>query len=197
MIKINLLAEKGSTKAKSSSPTAIQTDGMGSGQNLLLMGLLVVGVLISGGWWWSLKGTTAQLKNDIEVADTELERLSEVRRKRDEYTRQKELLERKIELITNLKKQQAAPVHILDQISKNLPDFLWLESMTSTANAISVSGKATTYNAVSNFYGNLNESGYFKDVTLGRTFEVPEGVSFSLTCRFVGVQSEPAEAEQG
>jgi len=195
MIKINLLAEKGQTKAKSSSPSSIQTEGMGSGQNLLLMGLLVVGVLISGGWWWSLKGTTAQLKNDIEVADAELERLSEVRRKRDEYTRQKELLERKIELITNLKKQQAAPVHILDQISKNLPDFLWLESMTSTANAISVSGKATTYNAVSNFYGNLNESGHFLDVTLGRTFEVPEGVSFSLTCRFGGVHSEPAEAE--
>jgi type IV pilus assembly protein PilN len=197
MIKINLLAEKGQKKAKTSSPSAIQTEGMGSGQNLLLMGLLVVGVLISGGWWWSLKGTTAQLKNDIVVADAELERLSEVRRKRDEYTRQKELLERKIELITNLKKQQAAPVHILDQISKNLPDFLWLESMTSTANAISVSGKATTYNAVSNFYGNLNESGHFLDVTLGRTFEVPEGVSFSLTCRFGGVQSEPAEAEQG
>jgi len=197
MIKINLLAEKGQTKAKSSSPSAIQTEGMGSGQNLLLIGLLAVGVLIAGGWWWSLKGTTAQLKTDIEVADAELERLAEVRRKRDEYTRQKELLERKIELITNLKKQQAAPVHILDQISKNLPDFLWLESMTSTANAISVSGKATTYNAVSNFYGNLNESGHFLDVTLGRTFEVPEGVSFSLTCRFGGVRSEPAEAGQG
>ncbi len=194
MIKINLLAEKGSTKVKS-SPTTIQTEGMGSGQNLLLMGLLVVGVLISGGWWWSLNGKMAQLRNDIEVADAELERLSEVRRKRDEYTRQKELLERKIELITNLKRQQAAPVHILDQISKNLPDFLWLESMTSTANAISVSGKATTYNAVSNFYGNLNDSGHFLDVTLGRTFEVPEGVSFSLTCRFRGASASPASAE--
>ncbi len=197
MIKINLLAEKGETKKAKSSPSSIQTEGMGSSQNLLLMGLLVVGVLISGGWWWSLNSTTTQLRNDIEVADAELERLSEVRRKRDEYTRQKELLERKIELITNLKKQQAAPVHILDQISKNLPDFLWLESMTSTANAISVSGKATTYNAVSNFYGNLNDSGHFLDVTLGRTFEVPEGVSFSLTCRFGGVRSEPTEAEQG
>jgi len=197
MIKINLLAEKGQTKKAKVSSTSIQTEGMGSGQNLLLIGLLMVGVLIAGGWWWSLKGTTAQLRNDIEVADAELERLSEVRAKRDEYTRQKELLERKIELITNLKKQQAAPVHILDQISKNLPDFLWLESMTSTANAISVSGKATTYNAVSNFYGNLNDSGHFLDVTLGRTFEVPEGVSFSLTCRFGGVPSEPTEAEQG
>jgi Tfp pilus assembly protein PilN len=197
MIKINLLSEKKQTKAKSSSSTAIQTEGMGSGQNLLLIGILLVGVVVSGGWWWSLKSKTDDLRVKIEEADRELERLAEVRRKRDEYTRQKELLERKIELITNLKKQQAAPVHILDQVSKNLPEFLWLESMTSSANAISVNGKATTYNAVSNFYGNLNESGYFKEVTLGRTFEVPEGVSFSLTCRFAGVSAPaPAEGEQ-
>ena len=197
MIKINLLAEKKQAKAKQSASPSIQTEGMGSGQNLLLIGILVVGVIISGGWWWSLSSKTDDLSIKLDEADRELERLAEVRRKRDEYTRQKELLERKIELITNLKRQQAAPVHILDQISRNLPEFLWLESMTSSANSISVNGKATTYNAVSNFYGNLNESGYFKDVTLGRTFEVPEGVSFSLTCRFGGVPSEPTEAEQG
>jgi Tfp pilus assembly protein PilN len=200
MIKINLLAEKRRSKAKT-APSAIQVEGMGSGQNLLLVAILMVGVLISGGWWWSLKSTTAELRVKNDEADTELLRLADVRRKRDEYTRQKELLQRKIDLITNLKKQQAAPVHILDQISKNLPDFLWLESMTANANSISVSGKATTYNAVSRFHNNLNDSGHFADVTLGRTFEANEGVSFSLTCRFGGVK-QPAEdaateAEQG
>ena len=196
MIKINLLAERKPGKAKTSISPSISTEGMGSGQNLLLIGILVVGVLISGGWWWSLKGQTSDLKIKIEEADRELERLADVRRKRDEYTAQKELLERKIELITNLKRQQAAPVHILDQISKNLPQFLWLESMTSNSNSISLNGKATTYNAVSNFYGNLNDSGFFQDVTLGRTYEVPEGVSFSLTCRFRGV-SQPATPDEG
>lgn len=195
MIKINLLTEKKQTKSKSSSSAAITTEGAGSGQNLLLIGILLVGVLISGGWWWSLGRKTDDLRVKIEEADRELERLAEVRKKRDEYTRRKELLERKIELITNLKKQQSAPVHILDQISKNLPEFLWLESMTSNANAISLNGKATTYNAVSNFYGNLNDSGYFQEVTLGRTFEVPEGVSFSLTCRYTGASSSAAPAE--
>lgn len=199
MIKINLLTEKRQAKAKTSSGTAIQTEGMGSGQNLALIAILLIGVIVSGGWWWSLNSTTKDLHTKIEEADRELERLADVRRKRDEYTRQKELLERKIELITNLKKQQAAPVHILDQVSKNLPEFLWLESMSSNANAISLNGKATTYNAVSNFYGNLTDSGYFQDVTLGRTFEVPEGVSFSLTCRFGGVgdPAAPIEDEQG
>ena len=195
MIKINLLAER---KRKQSAPSPIQVEGMGSGQNLLLVGILIVGVLVSGGWWWKLKNEAADLRVKIEEANQELQRLADVRRKRDEYTKQKELLQRKIDLITSLKKQQAAPVHILDQISKNLPDFLWLESRTAKSNAIKVSGKATNYNAVSRFHNNLSDSGHFSDVTLGRTFEVNEGVSFSLDCRFGGVSADPeADAEQG
>ncbi len=63
-------------------------------------------------------------------------------------------------------------MHILDQLSRNLPDFLWLEKMNANNNQITITGKATTYNAVTNFYNNLSRSGFFQDVTLGRTFEV-------------------------
>ncbi len=64
-------------------------------------------------------------------ADRELQRLEEIRKKGEEYEEQKALLARKIDLITELKKQQAVPVHILDQISRNLPDFLWLDRMSA------------------------------------------------------------------
>ena len=56
--------------------------------------------------------------------------------------------------------------------------------MSANDNRITISGKATTYAAVSNFYGNLSDSGFFGGVELGRTFEVKAGVSFSLTCSF-------------
>ena len=58
------------------------------------------------------------------------------------------------------------PVHILDQVSRNLPEFMWLDSLTASANAINIVGKATTYNAVSNLYDNLRASGQFSDVVL-------------------------------
>jgi Tfp pilus assembly protein PilN len=61
---------------------------------------------------------------------------------------------------------------------------MWLESLTANANAINIVGKATTYNAVSNLYDNLRTSGQFSDVVLGKTTEIAEGVSFSLTCRY-------------
>ena len=61
---------------------------------------------------------------------------------------------------------------------------MWLDSLTTSANAINIVGKATTYNAVSNLYDNLRKSGEFSDVVLGKTTEISDGVSFSLTCRY-------------
>jgi len=196
MIKINLLAERKQAKAK--APSSLKIEGMGKSQNLLLGGLLVLGLLVAGGWWWMVSNDLADWKIKHEEADRELERLTEIRAKGEEYKQRKELLARKIDLITELKKQQAVPVHILDQISKNLPEFLWLDSMTANQNLIGISGKATTFTAVSNFYENLNGSGHFADVNLGRVFEVPEGVSFSLSCRFTGVgQAAPESPPEG
>jgi Tfp pilus assembly protein PilN len=181
MIKINLLAERKAAKTKSATSFKFE---MGGSQNLLLAGIVVVGALVAGGWWWSRVSELKRVQQDKVTAQAELKRLEEVRKKADAFKTQKELLERKINLITELKKKQAVPVHILDQVSRNLPEFMWLDSLTASANAINIVGKATTYNAVSNLYDNLRASGQFTDVVLGKTIEIAEGVSFSLTCRY-------------
>lgn len=198
MIKINLASEKKQTKARSATPVARTSSGPGMGQNVLLVVLLLVGVAVSGIWWYTLNSRQAELRQEHADADTELKRLEEIRRKGEEYKAQKELLARKIGLITELKRQQAVPVHLLDKVSRNLPEFLWLESMTASANQVNITGKATNYNSVSSFYQNLVDSGQFLDVNLGRTFEVKEGVSFSLSARFMpagAVEADPAEQD--
>jgi len=184
MIKINLVAEKKQPKVQPATTMKVE---MGGGQNLLLVGILLLGVAVSGFWWWTASSTLAEWHRKHEEADRELARLEEVRKKGDEYKRKKDELARKIDLITTLKKQQAVPVHILDQISKNLPETLWLENMSVNNNQISLGGKGTTYNAVTTFYNNLNDSGFFSSVELGRTFEVKEGVAFSINCAFTGL----------
>lgn len=159
---------------------------MGSGSNGLLVGILLVGVVAAGFWWWTLNKEVQSWTQQISDADQEIKRLEEIIKKGEQYEAKKALLARKIDLITDLKKQQGVPVYILDQVSRNLPEFLWLDRMSASTNEISISGKATNYNAVSNFYTNLTDSGYFSNVSLGRTFEVPEGVAFSLSCSFSG-----------
>ena len=195
MIKINLLAERKPVKAK--SPSSINLEGLGNARNMLLVLILALGFAAAGGWWWSLDKKQKHWRAEIQEADAELKRLEAAIKKGEEYEAQKALLARKIDLISNLKKQQAVPVRILDQVSRNLPDFLWLDTMSAANNRISISGKATTYTAVSNFYSNLSESGFFSDVGLGRTFEVPEGVSFSLTCAYAGPTGQAGENTPG
>jgi type IV pilus assembly protein PilN len=184
MIKINLIGEKGKTKTRARTSSSDGASSALGGRNLLLAGILIIGVAVAGTWWWNLSGDLADWKQKHVEADRELERLAEIRKKGEEYKAQKELLARKIQLITDLKKRQELPVHILDQVSRNLPDFVWLNQMTATQSQITITGKATTYNAVTKFYNNLSRSGLFQGVTLGRTFESADGVTFSLTCGF-------------
>jgi len=195
MIKINLIAERKQAKTPKAA-SSIKLEEVGSGRNVLLIGVLLIGVVVAGGWWWMLDSSTKDWSQKIVEADAELKRLEVAIKKSEEFEAQKDLLARKIQLITDLKKQQDVPVHILDQISRNLPEFLWLEKMSANKAKISVSGKATTYAAVSNFYSNLTDSGFFAEVELGRTFEIKEGVSFSLTCSFAS-DVVTSEEQQG
>jgi type IV pilus assembly protein PilN len=111
--------------------------------------------------------------------------LDEIIKKGDTYKAQRDLLNKKINLITQLKKNQSGPVHLLDEISRKLPDFLWLDSMNGTANNVTINGKATTYNAVSNFYNNLTGSKIFDQVVLGPIASTAQGITFSLSCKFL------------
>jgi type IV pilus assembly protein PilN len=193
MIKINLVAERKAAKAKAATSFKFE---MGGSQNFLLAGILVLGLLLAAGWSWARATELAHVREERTKAQAELKRLEDIRKKADAFKTQKELLERKINLITELKKKQAVPVHILDQVSRNLPEFMWLESLTASANAINIVGKATTYNAVSNLYDNLRKSGEFADVVLGKTTEIADGVSFSLTCRYAPAGA-PATGDPG
>jgi Tfp pilus assembly protein PilN len=103
-------------------------------QNLVLAALLIAVLVGFGGFFFWVKSRVTRLEKDIRTADAELARLAEIHKKMDEYTKQKDLLERKVNLITQLKKNQQVPVHLLDQISRNLPDFLWLENLRQDPN---------------------------------------------------------------
>ncbi|MBI4169932.1 MAG: PilN domain-containing protein [Acidobacteria bacterium] len=200
MIKVNLLAtpEKGKARAH----RAPRLEGAGSlGQNVLMVGVVVLALLFIGWRWHSLASHQRYLTREIVKAEAEQERLQAIIKKGEDYKAKKELLQRKITLITQLKRNQSGPVHLLDEVSKQLPDFLWLESMTESGFNIQIQGKATTYNAVSNFYNNLTGSRYFQNVIMGPISSIPVGVTFSLTCQFLpypaGQEGESAPPAAG
>jgi len=184
MIKINLIAE--APKGKAREKSAPRTEGTGAlGQSVLMLGVAILATLVVGWRWYTLAGEHRVLVSEIARAEAEKERLQAIIKKGDEYKAKKDLLQRKIELVSQLKHNQSGPVHLLDEVSKQLPDFLWLDNMTEAGWTVQIQGKATTYNAVSNFYNNLTGSRYFQNVVMGPISAIPAGVTFSLNCQFL------------
>lgn len=178
MIRINLLEQPKTPVA--SKPKM----SLGKPAEMAAIAIVVLAVGFVGFRWYSLSNNIATLKADISQADQELAELQDALKLIEMHKQKKAALNKRVELISDLKRRQSVPVHLLDQLSRELPDFLWLEGLEEAAGAVKIRGKATTYNAVSNFYNNLTRSESFDGVTLGNTKKIPEGVSFSLNCRF-------------
>jgi type IV pilus assembly protein PilN len=190
MIRINLIAESQKGKARERSAPRVQSAGA-LGQSILMVGVVVLAVVAVAWRWYGLSSEHRALVSEIARAEQEKERLQAIIKKGEDYKAKKDLLQRKISLVSQLKRNQSGPVHLLDEVSKQLPDFLWLDNMTESGWSVQIQGKATTYNAVSNFYNNLTGSRYFGNVVLGPITAIPQGVTFSLSCQFIPQPAAP------
>lgn len=197
MIRINLLATERKVKAASSPFQA--------GQKLMVLGSLIVVVTLALlGWrYWSLGQQDAQVAREIAAAKREEERLQEVLKQVAEFEARKKVLEARINLIDELRKGQTAPVHIVDQISKALPEMTWLTAMQQTGYTVSIQGRCLTLTSLSDFVGNLEASRYFaRPVEIIDTSVVagenngPELIQFTIrgTFQMAGVESTPPAA---
>lgn len=158
MIRINLLP------ADRARPTR-RSVSMPVGQRLTLacsLILVVTGVGVLW-WWWSLDRASARLDGELLAAQRETTRLRTILSQVETFEKQKQQLQQRVALIEELRKGQGAPVHILDEISRALPDMLWLtELKQDPAGDLTVDGRCVTLTALSDFVGNLERSGKFR-----------------------------------
>ncbi len=64
-------------------------------------------------------------------------------------------------LIDELRKGQNAPVHMIDQVSRALPEMTWLTGLQQDGYTITIQGRCLTLTSLSDFVGNLEASRYF------------------------------------
>ena len=150
MIRINLLETERAPGKKKAAGTP------GATQLYLMLGVFVVGALgvCSVGWWIkssSIKELDAQTAQ-VQKRKQELDKIAQEVAK---FEAQKKLLEQKLATIATLKAQQSNAIHLLDEISKALPDFVWLDNFQQTGNGLRFVGKSNSLNAVADFQENL------------------------------------------
>jgi len=103
------------------------------------------------------------LDQEIGKARVEAERLKSIIEEVKGYEEKKASLEAKIKLINDLKTNQKGPVRLMDEISKALPDLVWLTALDMAGNQITMKGRTLSPNAVSTYLENLKKSPFFAE----------------------------------
>ena len=152
MIRINLLSEA-RPQRKKKGVSAL--GGAGRLNTLLMGGAIGLAVLVGIVHYAVLRSQIKAQEERIRIAQVEVARLEAVLKEVKEYEAKKARVQRKVDLINQLKQNQRGPVRLMDEVSKALPDLVWLERMEYHGNAIAIDGKAFNPPAVANFVANL------------------------------------------
>lgn len=163
MIKINLLPDSKPTKKRK----AAAAFGGGGRLNLMLVaGGVTVGLLVILVHFLVLSSQIKDLDERIRKDQLEVARLESVLREVKDFEDKKARLQKKVDLINQLKQNQKGPVRLMDEVSNALPDLVWIESMEYRGNTINVAGKAFNPPAVANFVTNLKKVPAFQEPVL-------------------------------
>lgn len=192
MIKVNLLPIRKSKRAE-----ALRTELTLAGLGLLLLVLLAA--LITG--WTQLsigeaQAENARLKNKIEEMKAVVARVEEIENLKAD-------LQRKLQVIKELKANKSGPVRLLDELAQATPEKLQLTSLEEKEGLIKLAGVSVSNEVISQFLSNLESSAYLREVYLN-AIEQKEvsGIklkSFSVTMRLIvpGTGEEVAEPKKG
>ena len=152
--------------------------------------ILVAAALVVGWWFWSLQRQSATLDQEIANAESETQRLQSVIQQVSQFEARRAQLQQRVTLIEELRKGQTGPVHLLDQISKSLPESMWLTDLRQVASDITLEGNCTSLNALSDFVSALESSNLFErpvEIIDSRvepaTAATPELIKFSVRAR--------------
>jgi len=155
--------------------------------NLLVIGGLIAGIVIGGGWWVIERQKLSGKRDEVASKQVEAQRLEAIIKEVDGYQKQKDSLQKRIDLINQLKQNQKGPVKILDRISQDLPDLVWLDKMTMSGGLITLGGRGLNPNAIANFVENIKNDPLFEEPDLSSMNQVtvkPLVYSFDMTFHF-------------
>ncbi len=172
MVKVNLL------------PIRIELRKKALVEHLILIVLCIVLVLI-GEYFAQLTVTNQRESLQKEIADTkvEIKRLTAEAGEIEKFKKQKQELERKLDVIQDLNAKKTGPVEMLDELSLIIPEKAWLTSVTNKGDNIVLEGLAVDNPTIAAFMKQLQASKHFDNVTLVLSKQESGQQKFSITCK--------------
>ncbi|OEU74007.1 MAG: hypothetical protein BA869_12760, partial [Desulfuromonadales bacterium C00003107] len=140
MIRINLLPVR-----------AAQKKARMQGQLVVLVLSLVVTCLICGGLYTSVAVKISAEKKEIAQIDKEIKRLKKTLGEVAQFKKLQKEFQGKLDVLAKLKEKKTGPVYLLDELSRVLPDKLWLSSVKESGGRVSIKGVGLNEETVARF----------------------------------------------
>jgi Tfp pilus assembly protein PilN len=184
MITINLATDRPRSRHDGARGVHLPAPDLG-----VLFGALYLVAVAGLGWYWmTLSSEESRVRAEIAQGTTTLESLK-VRIGQD--TKYKDMLpelQKRLDAIAILTKNQARPVRLADAFVDTVPADVWITTLEDRNGALKISGSAFSATAVSELMNNLRRSGRFKDVDILQAKQdlqkPPRLVTFEVTCRY-------------
>jgi type IV pilus assembly protein PilN len=159
MIRINLLSVE-RTRTRATKPTVV----IPAAQRVTVGASIVLILTVAGlGWWFSsLRQQSQAIDREISRVEGQAKNLRPVLAQFQKFETRKAQLQQRVTLIEELRKGQTAPARILDQISRSVPDRLWLADLKQSGNDFTINGFATSMTALSDFVAGIEGTKWFR-----------------------------------
>ncbi|MBF0537834.1 MAG: PilN domain-containing protein [Nitrospirae bacterium] len=198
MIRINLLpTDKKPRRKKKAAAREFPTLIIG------LIASLVISLVAAGGGFYLLNKKINELTSNKTQKTAKLETLKKQIKEVDEMEKKIKQVDDNKKVIEELRANQSLPVKVIDELSRVLPENVWLKMLTLNGSNLSVEGVAMTNDDVVVFVNNFKQSKLFKDTYLVKSLEVAEKgekdvvkvYSFGITMVVVNPEVKKTEAK--
>ena len=173
MIKINLVREGRAVRGGGAAPVmapsvaAAQASAAANVNNYIIIAFVILAAVGAGAWWFIMSGKLKDRQEQVVTKQAEAQKLEAIIKDVEAYQKRKDNLQKRIDLINQLKQNQKGPVRVMDRISQDLPDLVWLDRMTLGGGVVTLSGRGLNPNAIANFVDNIKNDPMFEEPEVG------------------------------
>ena len=135
MIEVNLLPEAQKSRGGGRSKRGAGTGGLtqlSGGRNRWSLVLLIAAVLVPIAilvLWLGQRSEARGLEDRLEAATADSARLADLRAISDSLTERQQLIRERVALVERLDRNRFVWPHLMDEVSRAVPDIVWLVSL--------------------------------------------------------------------
>ncbi len=136
--------------------------------------------------WMSFSARIDTVKAEVAAKQTEINSLKKDLAEIAGFEASQKTLREKLDILDRLKADRSGPVRLLDELSRAIPEKVWILTFTEDKGMVSMTGGGMTEESIAGFMRTLGDSSLYENVELEvieqKKTDGHEHLSFKIRC---------------